>query len=203
MSAPVPTSASGAEGSSGVQEGPTAREVPVGPHRADEGGASVRFWKYVDSSADCWRWTARKNRDGYGTFWDGRNKVLAHRWSWVEANGEIPDGLVLDHLCRTRSCVRPDHLRPVTSRENVLAPGSLSVSAIHVAKTHCPRGHELAGDNLIRSHLKDGRRACRSCSNTLTRAAYCKRHLGQIWSDSKIQEQADVRYRRYVGGVPA
>jgi len=67
----------------------------------------------------CWLYQGGRNR-GYGVFWnDDRKSVSAHRFSYELANGPIPDGLQLDHLCYTRNCVRPDHLEPVTGKENL------------------------------------------------------------------------------------
>lgn len=78
------------------------------------------FWSRVDRSGSCWKWTAAKNNDGYGYFSARGYSARAHRWSFELANGPIPQGLVLDHLCRNRSCVRPDHLELVTVQENVV-----------------------------------------------------------------------------------
>lgn len=68
---------------------------------------------------DCWRWLGHINDTGYGRVrWHGRGE-LAHRWVWRHLVGEVPDGLELDHLCFSRSCVNPDHLEPVTHAVNV------------------------------------------------------------------------------------
>lgn len=67
----------------------------------------------------CWIWRLSRNRDGYGVEWDGKAMRLAHRVAYERENGAIPAGLTLDHLCRERSCVRPDHLEVVTQAENV------------------------------------------------------------------------------------
>lgn len=79
---------------------------------------SERFWSKVDTSAECWTWTASKRANGYGQInVDGKNRT-AHRLSYELSVGPVPDGLHLDHLCRNRACVRPDHLRPVTVKQN-------------------------------------------------------------------------------------
>jgi hypothetical protein len=82
-----------------------------------------RFWSKVDKSGDCWVWTANSLKSGYGLFRAKRNgrwaNEPAHRVSFSLAHGDIPAGLEIDHVCRTRSCVRPDHLRAVTHKQNL------------------------------------------------------------------------------------
>lgn len=72
-----------------------------------------RFWPKVDKSGECWEWTAARAR-GYGRF----DTNLAHRISYELTYGAIPDGAQLDHVCHNRGCVRPEHLRPATNKEN-------------------------------------------------------------------------------------
>lgn len=115
---------------------------------------SARFWSKVDKTGACWLWTAHVHRSGYGAFWDGDRQVWAHRYSYQEAKGAVPDGLVLDHLCRTRACVRPDHLEAVTQKVNC-------ERGLNASKTHCPQGHPYAGGNLY--VYPDGSRRCRTC----------------------------------------
>jgi hypothetical protein len=76
------------------------------------------FWAKVDKSGDCWVWTSVMHR-GYGVYGSRARRRKAHRWAWEFANGPVPAGLEIDHLCRNRACVRPDHLEPVTHAENV------------------------------------------------------------------------------------
>ena len=88
----------------------------------------------------CWLWLNKPDKYGYAKAWDyttGKH-AQAHRLFYQHANGAIPSGLVIDHVCRVRICVNPAHLRVVTRRENTLAPGSLAVPARNAAKTHCP-----------------------------------------------------------------
>lgn len=112
----------------------------------------------------CLEWTGALSRYGYGTVklptGSKPSTLSAHRANYVRKRGPIPDGLHLDHLCRNPKCCNPDHLEPVTQRENTLR--GTSPPARQARQTHCKRGHELAGDNLsIRSN---GGRVCRACS---------------------------------------
>lgn len=88
---------------------------------------SERFWEKVEKTATCWLWTgAISGRTGYGSFClspafvGDRRLIGAHRWAYENTVGPVPKGLVLDHLCCVRRCVNPDHLEPVTYRENFL-----------------------------------------------------------------------------------
>ncbi|MGN7978246.1 HNH endonuclease [Microbacterium sp. 22195] len=77
-----------------------------------------RFWEKVDKRGDCWIWTACVSPDGYGNLGVYGRVVRAHRFSYEIHHGPIPAGLQVDHLCRNRACVRPEHLRLVTSAQN-------------------------------------------------------------------------------------
>lgn len=79
-----------------------------------------RFWAKVHKTDDCWLWTAYCLRDyGYGQFWDGSKRVLAHRFCYELLVGPIPAGLQLDHrVTCPKNCVNPDHLRPATNKQN-------------------------------------------------------------------------------------
>lgn len=81
------------------------------------GNDTARFWGHVDKSGSCWLWTGRLNHAGYGQIRMGSMKQ-AHRVSYEMTFGHIPKGLVIDHLCHNRSCVRPDHLRAVSVKQN-------------------------------------------------------------------------------------
>lgn len=114
---------------------------------------SIRYWQKVDKTESCWIWIGQiRKRDGYGYFWDGEKKVLAHRWGYQKARGAIKNEL--DHLCRVRACVNPEHLEDVTHKVNVNR-------GAHCQKTHCPQGHEYTKSNTyIRSN---NGRVCRKC----------------------------------------
>lgn len=114
------------------------------------------------SSSGCWEWTGARRPDGYGVL----NGVRAHRLVYEAKVGPIPEGLDLDHLCRVRHCVNPDHLEPVTRRVNTLR--GEGPAAVKARQTHCVNGHLLAGDNLY-VHPKRGTRNCRTCLNEAAR----------------------------------
>lgn len=78
----------------------------------------VRFKSHVRAEGECWVWIGRRNDHGYGEFKHGGVKHKAHRWIWQALNGDLPEEIVIDHLCRNHSCVRPAHLEPTTQQEN-------------------------------------------------------------------------------------
>lgn len=118
----------------------------------------ARFWGKVDRRpSGCWPWLGF-TRSGYGRFKLNQRHVTAHRLAYELTIAPIPDGLVLDHLCRNRSCCNPFHLEPVTSRTNTLRGDT--PAARQVLRTHCPHGHPYAGDNL---YVWRRNRYCRAC----------------------------------------
>lgn len=80
-----------------------------------------RFWRKVAKGEGCWEWQAARDSNGYGVFNKGEGRGLdrAHRVAYELLVGAIPPGLVLDHLCRNKSCCNPGHLEPVTIGENI------------------------------------------------------------------------------------
>lgn len=98
---------------------------------------------------------------GYGVVGskDGKRNVFVHRYVWEKANGPIPLGMVIDHMCMNRSCCNVDHLRVVTHKvnttENLSAPSNWMIQK---AKTHCKRGHEFTEENTYR--MPKGGRCC-------------------------------------------
>lgn len=119
--------------------------------------ATERFFSKVEFTDSCWRWKAYKRPHGYGQFWCNGKDIYAHRWSYEFFVGPIDDSLVIDHLCRTRDCVNPDHLEAVTNQINV----------IRGKKSTCPQGHELTGDNLY--VYPNGHRRCKTCRRSQLR----------------------------------
>jgi len=108
------------------------------------------------SETGCWLWTGGIDKDGYGKF----SGQMAHRTVYELLRYSIPSGYHIDHLCRVRRCVNPDHLESVTpSVNNSRSP---SVSTVNRSKTYCVNGHEF---NLANTYIypASGRRVCRTC----------------------------------------
>jgi hypothetical protein len=132
-----------------------------------------RFWQKVDKTDKCWEWTGALTGYGYGTVSrviDGkRRQLMAHRMAYEIAVGPIPEGLTIDHLCRNKKCVRPDHLEPVTITDNVLR-------AI-VQPLYCPKGHRYEDRRNTR-----GDRVCAVCIQLKNRRYYAveSERLGRV-----------------------
>lgn len=126
------------------------------------------LWARVDKTGDCWVWTGALNDSGYGLMRWGGPKVLVHRLAYELTYGVIPSGLDIDHLCRVRHCVNPEHLEPVTRRENILR--GEAQAARNARKTHCPAGHPFDEVNTYVS--PPGRRHCRECMRRRDRERY-------------------------------
>jgi hypothetical protein len=134
------------------------------------------FWSHVNKTGSCWEWMGwtigkRGKRDAYGAITRQGRRILAHRQSYEWMIGPIPDGLEIDHLCNNPMCVRPDHLKAVTHRENVLRSAT-GIMAIHFRQSHCKYGHELTVDRY-----EPKRRRCEVCQTAAIKRYVAKRAL--------------------------
>lgn len=131
--------------------------------------ARDRFLKGVRFGPKCWVWTRGKCK-GYGRFHYKGKTHYAYRLAYEWTIGPVPENMELDHVrargCTRRDCVRPSHLEPVTSGENVRR--GFGASGLNAKKTHCKRGHPLVKANLIPRVRSEGtNRRCKVCANLL------------------------------------
>lgn len=137
-----------------------------------------KFLSKVDKTETCWLWGGWVNKQGYGMFLANGKYIGAHRVSYELFVGSIPDGLVMDHLCRVHSCVNPAHLEAVTSRENTMR--GMGPGAQAAQKTHCKNGHEFNEKNtryyIDKKKQRNNipRRRCRACDVMQKRAKAAK-----------------------------
>ena len=130
-----------------------------------------RFFNKVEVLDDgCWHWTGTKIWSGYSQFWVRTTPFSGHRFAYLVFRGNLSPGKQLDHLCRNRACVNPEHLEEVTAKVNhQRGDGPWSTRK---RPTHCPQGHPYTGNNIaLRSSPSEGyiRRRCRKCLNTYLR----------------------------------
>jgi hypothetical protein len=130
--------------------------------------------KVIHLDNGCWLWLGPFDRHGYPKY--GVKSKLAHRLVFKLFGGELQQGLTLDHLCRIKKCVNPDHLEQVTVRENILRGEGLA--ARNSRKTHCINGHSL--ETFYRT--KRGARQCRKCMSI-----YCRE-----WRERRKNQSSEV-----------
>lgn len=133
---------------------------PTGLKKGHRPSKALTLLNHTIRDGDCLIWTGSTNgQSGYGYVTQHSRIRLAHRVAYEQAKGQIPKGLVIDHLCRNRGCISSTHLEAVTQRENVTR--GLGLSAKNAKVTHCPKGHLYNKKNTYIS--KKGSRHCRKC----------------------------------------
>lgn len=145
-------------------------QLCINPAHLDTVDSLTAFMACVSKQDNgCWLWTGLMSRQGYGFASLNGKRIGAHRAAYMLLVGPIPTGLDLDHLCRHRACVNPDHLEAVTHRINILRGEGLA--AKNALKTHCKRGHEFTPDNILRDKQRTHVRRCKICVYAYQRAA--------------------------------
>jgi hypothetical protein len=115
---------------------------------------------------DCWIWQGCTDTKGYGLLRIKNKNVKAHRFSYQYYIGPIPKGLQLDHLCKVKNCVNPNHLEAVTLQENMRRSQpdrifSFDIGKANREKTHCPSGHKYSVEN---TYIRNKSRNCKKCN---------------------------------------
>ena len=143
-----------------------------------------RFWSKVhkEPMTGCWLWTGSSGQ-GYGNYWHNGSSRRAHRVLYEDINGPLQAGLELDHLCRVRGCVNPEHLEPVTHRENIIRG---EASSYWTSRTRCPQGHEYSKDNTYIGNK--GERQCRQCRKAASLRYWKRKETLRALRDGKLKE---------------
>lgn len=160
-----------------------------------------RFWEKVDKEtpSGCWEWRSAIRGNGYGAFFthfanEGRKCHGAHRYSWLIANGPIPDGLWVLHKCDNRICVNPSHLFLGDRADNMRdAAKKKRVCTIGKSRlTHCVNGHEFTEENTKRD--KHGHRRCRACAFQMSKTN--QERNKDVYNMRRREKYAAIRARR-------
>lgn len=143
----------------------------------------TRFWSKIKKTKTCWVWNGTiRASNGYGCLSVNRRNVSVHRFSYELHRGKIPSGLQIDHLCRIRNCVNPEHLEAVPARINLLR--GIGVCAQNFRKSKCLRGHDY--DRFIVNGVSTHRH-CQKCKN----------HTNALWKLRQDKELVRARQRVY------
>lgn len=146
------------------------------PNRKPKPAPVERFWARVAKTEGCWLWTGYVSNTGHAKIKVNGKMVATHRFAYELLVGPIPEGMVLDHICRTPACVNPAHLEPVTQSVNAKRGRGCTVNS---EKTHCPQGHPYDETNTYRDPRR-GARICRTCARNNMRG-YRAAERGPEW----------------------
>ncbi|MCD1645252.1 HNH endonuclease signature motif containing protein [Aurantimonas coralicida] len=140
----------------------------------------------------CWQWRGTFfTRNPYAQFSANEKTLRAHKFAYEALRGRVPDGLILDHLCRNTGCVNPAHLEPVTHQVNVLRGEGFA--AENAVKTHCVNGHPFDAENT--GYCPNGDRRCRACGRINAAAHLARRSPEQIARDRARWNEYDLKRR--------
>lgn len=123
---------------------------------------------HFEPNTGCWLWDGSVTHNGYGIFsrqfGDKTSSTVIHRMTYRWYKGEIPEDLELDHLCQVRCCANPEHMEPVTNKENF--DRSMKRGKIVQAWLKCEKGHHLTEGNICYYTIKNSgkiKKRCREC----------------------------------------
>lgn len=141
-----------------------------------------QFWSRVDTTGPCWIFTGSRSKN-YGLISFAGQSYPMHRAVWEQLVGPIPDGMHLDHLCRNTICCNPDHLEPVTPKENFRRGVCLDTRKPRwFAHEACDRGHDINAEGALMWH--GGKRRCRQCKNE-----YQREYQRQLRAKRRLERQ--------------
>lgn len=142
------------------------------------------FSRIITDGRGCWNWVGSIKPGGYGNITYKKVVYNAHRISFAVFSGTIPAGLTIDHLCKNRRCLNPQHMEIVTAGENALRGGSSP--AMNAKKRVCKRGHELVSLSDKRKGHSSAKRHC----------PICERMDALSWNQNH-KERKNANNRRY------
>lgn len=143
-----------------------------------------RLMSKTKKTDTCWIFTGGLDSGGYGQIKVNGKDRRTHRVAYELLVGPIPEGLVIDHLCRVRNCVNPDHMEPIDQRSNVLR--GTNPWAVHSRQTHCANGHEFNAENT--RYDRNGR-VCRPCARRRNRE-YMQRKRSLLKTKLQLDTEA-------------
>ena len=150
-----------------------------------------RFWEKVDTSGECWEWTASTSHGGYGRInlpGSPKRSMGAHRYSFLLHYGPFDQRLFVCHHCDNPGCVRPNHLFLGDAIDNAVDM-SLKRRGKGQDRTHCPKGHPYDDENTYYPPSRPNSRACKECS----RRSMDGRLDAAYWREYRAKRKAEGR----------
>jgi len=139
------------------------------------------------SATGCWLWAGHTNDNGYSLVRRAGRQLSAHRWNWEQSNGPIPKNLEVNHKCRVRNCINPEHLELLTHAENIRFSADL--------KTTCAQGHPYDKVEIDRGYRS---RSCSICQKEYDRK-YREANRERINKNSRESARRKRNERRNAG----